>query len=413
MTNEKQEEFERYQQESSLASKQRAKNIVKREDLRVKKFRQGIEKKMVGDLIRVFHHPQNPHAGTTASRQRYRDLGHYSETLVSLVYGTHEEFQRAAGLRDQRGTSALRLQMARAASELSVQEYVDEYVKQDWGWDTKPDGKLKTVAIISDIHSDKMDPMVLRVWLDVLEMIQPDGIMLNGDGLDNVAMSQHPSFPSENVLSFGKDIEFLRNDFWLPSCGTAPHAWKKFNLGNHEHTAIRTMAKTSPQILGLDTMNWATLFDSDRLGIEMCMGSNSMATSKRGERQLILDHKEVLYGCYTVTHGKFTGRNAADLELRRAEMSGTSGHLHRYELFTHKGRSWTISPMAAGFIVGKGYSNDPWTWTMGFLVVTIDTATGRSFTQPVVIYEDGCSFNGRVWRPTQLEKDIREAQWNG
>jgi hypothetical protein len=142
--------------------------------------RERTRKALINDLVRVFNHPNNPYGGWAASRRRYRELGHYPEILVSDLFGTPAEFERAAGLRDQRGTSKVLLATARLHTEREIREYAEEHVLRSSGrWSKKyrETNGVKHVLVGSDFHGQFVDPLALRVFLDVAKDVQPDTIV--------------------------------------------------------------------------------------------------------------------------------------------------------------------------------------------------------------------------------------------
>src|SRR5690349_23336201 len=51
--------------------------------------REHVRALLLKDLMRVYNHPDNPYSGWSASRKRYRELGHFPEILVADLFGTH------------------------------------------------------------------------------------------------------------------------------------------------------------------------------------------------------------------------------------------------------------------------------------------------------------------------------------
>ena len=121
--------FERAKQE---AAEKRAENRKLLKGLLglPEKQKTALRKKLVADLTRVYNHPYNPYAGFAASRKRYRQLGRYPEGMVEAFFGNHEEFQRAANLRDLRGTTTVRNKAARLHTHQQIAKFAQQNVKR-------------------------------------------------------------------------------------------------------------------------------------------------------------------------------------------------------------------------------------------------------------------------------------------
>ena len=89
------------------AKKHRAENKNLIQDIREDAgLASDLKKLLCEDLVRVSEIPREI-LGPSASRQRYRELGHYSTFLVDFLFGMWAEFQRKAGLAPTLATRAL------------------------------------------------------------------------------------------------------------------------------------------------------------------------------------------------------------------------------------------------------------------------------------------------------------------
>lgn len=417
----RQEMLLRYEAELLKASERREASKDLREEYRTNRVkREHTRDLLIKDLIRVFNHPDNPYQGWAASRKRYRELGYFPEIIVSDLFGTHAEFERAAALRDKRGTSKVALLTARLHSEKDIREYAEETVLGSvgrWNKEYRQKQGVKQVLVGSDFHGQFVDPLALRVFLDVAKDVQPDTIVLNGDVVDFPQVSRFSHMPGAGSLSLQGEIDWTRENILRRVREAAPDAAILYVIGNHEHRLIRYLADTAPELASLRCLRWDTLFGIDDYQIEMVFGGNFMAPRQRDRSDNTRRKTHaIIYDSLVVTHGRSIADNAMAAELNRWGMSGTSGHTHRPGIQTRPTHaqphlSWTSTPMMAGFAVGKDYVDGPSGWTMGFGLFTIDCAASIVVPQLVTVYEDFATWNGHVWRPTEKARAIRQKLW--
>jgi hypothetical protein len=275
---------------------------------------------------------------------------------------------------------------------------------------------VKVVVVGSDFHGQMVDPLALRVWLDVLEMVQPDGVVLNGDVVDFPDISRYSQIPGAGSLSLQDEVDYVRNHIMQPTRAAVPDAFITYHIGNHEHRLVRFLSDTAPQLADLRALQWDTLFGVEEFGIEMVFGGNWLAPKKKDQDMNVRRTFKVYYDSFVVTHGESIANNAMAKEIERFGMSGTSGHTHRPGMWTAPNMHnphivWTTTGMMAGHAVGKTYVSGPSQWTMGFCVFVIDPASGCVVPMPVTIFEGFAAFNGRVWRATAEDIKTRLRMW--
>ena len=420
-TDSRRETLARFEQAMLEAAAKQAVNRDLRQKLRGSSaVRDRLRKALIADLVRVHEHPDNPFAGWSASRKRYRQLGHYPEILVADLFGTHAEFERAAGLREARGTAKVKLATARLHTEREIREYAEEHVLRSVGrWQKKYRERtgVKHVLVGSDFHGQFVDPLALRVFLDVAKAVQPDTIVLNGDVLDFPQVSRFTHMPGAGSLSLQDELDYVREKIVRRVREAAPDAALLWTIGNHEHRLVRYLANTAPELASLRSLSWTELLGVDEFEVEMCFGGNFMAPTQRQRADNYRRRTHaVLHDCLVVTHGQSIAQNAPAVEARRWGMSGTSGHTHRpgttwLPTAACPSLSWTSTPMMAGFAVGKDYVDGPSAWTMGFGLFTVDAARGIVSPQLVPVYEDFATFAGRAWEATDKVRAIRQRLW--
>lgn len=372
---------------------------------------------LVADLRRVFEHKDNPFKGFAASRQRYRQLGHFPEILVVDAFGNHEEFLREAGLKDTRNTTRVRNKAALLNTHQGVAEYADRELRRYNNLYRKaPRTERLEVIVGSDFHSWFVDPFALRVFIDTIEMVQPDVVVLNGDVFDFPQISRHRKLPGHFNLNLQDEIDYGREHILKAVRMAAPKAEILFVIGNHEYRLVNYLADTAPEFAALRTLKFGELFGLDEFEIGLVVRQNFLAPYDKLKKRELQENWVIIGETLVATHGISCAKFAADEQLKRYQKSGTSGHTHRPQLITTNSLgtgplSWTSTPMMAGFAVGRDYVSEPSAWQMGFASFSIDTKNKIAVPNLVLVHENYAAFAGRMWEPNAQELARREEQW--
>jgi hypothetical protein len=402
-------ERERFAKAQATAAKRRAANMQRRREIRDSDaLAEDIRQEMVTDLRRVYDHPDNPYRGFAASRKRYRAIGHWPEVLVSDLFGTHEEFLRAAGLKDSRTTHKSNLRGAQIHSAYAVSQYAKAHVLPWRERYAKAEGrKHLEVLVASDLHSAFVDPFALQVFFDCLRIVSPDVVVLNGDVFDFPQISRHPKLPGAFNLNIQQEIDYARNRILRPVREACPDAEVLFVIGNHEHRFVRYLADAAPELACLESMDFAKLFGLDEYEIRLAVRSSFMAPTGSMKRRELAENWHVIGGSYVVTHGTYCGKHSASRQMERFQMSGTSGHVHRPSIASGNSLrtgpiTWMATPMMASHAVGKDYVPEPSQWQMGFGHASISTQTGNVSQSLVLVHDEVAWFAGHEFRATQV-----------
>lgn len=373
---------------------------------------------LIADLKRVFEHPDNPFQGFAASRSRYRQLGHYPEVFVTDFFGQHEEFQRAANLRDTRNTSRTKHKIARLHTAMQIAEYAQQNVLRWANHYPKAKGKRGHLEVVigSDFHSYFVDPFALDVFIDVVKDVRPEIVVLNGDVFDFPQISRHRQLPGHFNLNIQTEIDFGREKIIRRVREAAPDAQIDLVVGNHEYRLVTYLADTAPALASLRTLQFDQLIGLHEFEVNLVCRSNFLAPSKGARKKEQAENWQVIGDCFVTTHGISCARFAAAEQMRRYQMSGTSGHTHRPQLVCDNSLgtgplSWMSTPMMASFAVGKDYVAEPSAWNMGFGVVSILPGKRAVSQQLVTIHPEWASFAGRTWTPSKKVIETRDAQW--
>lgn len=421
--NERQIELDAFEKAVQEASAERDANRKLREQYgKDKKLQSMMRERLIADLKRVFESVANPYRGYAASRQRYRKLGHYPEIMVEDFFGNHEEFQRAAGLRDSRETTKVRNKAARLHTHQQIAEYAQKHVLAHTGlYDrTRKLANKEHVDVVigSDFHSWFVDPFAMDVFIDTIEMVKPDIVVLNGDVFDFPQISRHRQMPGHFHLNLHEERRFGQEQILRRVRNAAPDATIYFLIGNHEYRLVTYLADAAPRLAGLPELEFDTFLGIREFELNLVCQSSFLAPTANARKLDKRDNWLKLFDCYVATHGTSCAKFAADVEMNGAfRMSGTSGHTHRPQIITSNSLgtgaiSWMSTPMMAGFAVGRDYVSTPSSWNMGFGVVSINPKQRLVSQQLVIVHENWASFGGRVWTPTEKALARRKEQWS-
>lgn len=403
------------------AKDERAKNKnILREVREDPGYAEDVKKLLCTDLQRVSEIPREI-LGPSASRQRYRELGYYSTSLVDFIYGMWAEFQRQAGLYDTLHTKTVKRNIAKTARAQDLARYADQHVRPWDGAYDRLNKKKKRLTFLtgSDFHSHYCNPFALRVFQDINKTDRPDGVRLNGDVVDFPSLSTHRNFPGHFPMTVQDEINWAKRELFAPLRKNNPRADIKFIIGNHDVRLVTAMADKGPMFASLDNISFAENFELDKFRIGLVCRTNFLfLTSKQRERD-IAQNWETLFSLdgrilFVWVHGFLCGKDAPLKHARRFMTNGTNGHLHdRHEVsigsYSTGVLDWYQTPcmahpkaVAAGYIMGPVEFS---AWSCGALFTTIDMETGHIHNEAIKVGEEIATFRDRVWRIKDDERD--------
>jgi hypothetical protein len=418
-----QDKQEILQQMMDKAASRRESNVeliskVKKDPKLAKRVRELLCK----DLQRVATVPKQ--LGPSSSRDRYREIGHYSPVLVRYLIGAWPEFQRQAGLAESLGSKQVERNISKTLRAQQVMEYADSNVKP---WDDAYSNLDMTsdevvLQIGSDFHSSFCDPFALRVWFDVMKMEQPHGVRYNGDLVDFPSLSRHRQLPGAFAMSLQQECNFAKDSLLGRARKILPDADIKVVMGNHDIRMVTALADSGPMFLSMDSLKYAELLGLDEHEVGLVCRSTFLNPSAMMRKNDIAQNWETLpdaYGrpFYTTVHGFLTGKGSAQKHALRFGTNGTNGHMHNPE-------STTWGCLATGVVewdqtgvmayppgVGAGYLPGP-TESYGhvttFNIVRLFPKARHVQTTQVKIGETMAYYGGYVWEITEEEQDARE-----
>lgn len=357
-----------------------------------------------------------------SSRSAYRKSGLYSESQIAEIFGTYTEFRRAAGLHT--GRIEAKIQNGRALAE-SCHRTADYAQKEVLRFVGKYDRKLrdkrgeKIAVVISDTHSQFLDPFAWRVAQDVVREAQPDLIVLNGDIVDFPLLSRHRNLPgSASSLNVQSEISFVRNNVFKKLRSLAPDATITWHLGNHEIRLIHYIADRATALASLECLHFSNLFGIEEFEIDLVFGGNFFHPRAADTKDAIRKTYRVYWDSFVASHGVSIAKDAARQELVRFGLSGTSGHTHRPQsvyvpTLACLSANWTSTGMMCSEAVGQHYvASGVSGWTKAFGVAHVNPSK-RIVHQDLVVVDQGwSSWAGRSWTETKTERKLVEAMYD-
>lgn len=382
-----------------------------------------VRAKLCTDLRRVYAIPRDI-LGPSASRRRYRELGYFSEELVTYIIGTWAEFKRQANIEPSLGVKAVERNISKTLRAQQTMEYADKFVKPwDGAYDTLDMRKDRvSLQIGSDFHSKYMCPFARRVWMDVAKAEKPDGIRFNGDGPDFPQLSRHRQLPGHFVLSVQDEIDIWTKFMADSRKAAGSKCDLKWILGNHDVRLITAMADAFPIYASVRTNRFHEQFELDKLKIGLVARSTFLNPSQSARKndisqnwETLLDHEGRPF--WTTVHGFLCGKDAPNAHMRRFMTYGTNGHLHDERvvsggsLATGILRWFQTGCMAWPRAVGAGYIPGPIEatgWGMQFMMAHLYPGTRHVQVESACVGEEIATFRDRVWHITPEEIATRD-----
>lgn len=384
-----------------------------------------VREELCADLRYVFSIPRNI-LGPSASRRRYRELGSYSEELVTYLIGQWEEFKRQAGIEPSLGVKTVERNISKTLRAQQVMEYADKFVKPwDGAYDTLDMTKERVTLVIgSDFHSKFLDPFARRVWLDVLRLrlFKVDGVRFNGDGPDFPQLSRHRQLPGHFALTVQDEIDCWTEFMRQTREAAGPDADLKWILGNHDIRLITALADSFPIFASVRNNRFHELFKLDDLKVGLVARSSFLNPTSQSRAIDIAQNWETLNDAngrpfWTTVHGFLCGKDACLSHMRKFGTNGTNGHLHDERIVSGGSLSTGVTrwfqtgcmawprAVAAGYIPGPVEASG---WGMQFNVVHLYPRTRQVQVESVCIGEDLATFRDMHWVVKPEEQSLRE-----
>lgn len=251
---------------------------------------------------------------------------------------------------------------------------------------------IKRYVVGHDLHFPKVHQPTVDCFFEVVQDLQPDGLILGGDQFDNEEISHHNSnkpFYKERRC-YMRNQELFEKEFLTPLEKLLPKKCEKtWIIGNHDFWQFQ-FVEEHPEFEGL----------IDR--------ESALQLDKRNWEIVPLGHTKKI-GELNVTHGEAlsgTGNQASGYPARKAvELYGSNvltGHTHAPQSFAK------ISPVEQkrkhmGYVnailgnTNPSYlRNRPTSWLTGFSIVEL-FAKGFFNCYTVIVSEGLCSYGGKLY----------------
>jgi predicted phosphodiesterase len=256
----------------------------------------------------------------------------------------------------------------------------------------------QTHVVLSDIHVPYQDRRAQEIVCQVVEDLKPDGLIVNGDGLDFFELSRHNR--GSVALLEGKRIkktwdEGLAFRAELDSAAGSGCKRKEWLEGNHENRLYRWIR----------TDENAVFIDDEGVSIphRLALAPNGWIYKAGYPKKA-----HAFLGKLLVTHGRYCGKYPAARHLEKYQTSCLVGHTHTVQ--TYHGSTWGGQRMAhcAGFLADENseameYADEANNWIKNFTVVHVQ-ASGEFQIVPCTIIKGRLIFNDREYPRKPIRK---------
>ena len=379
-----------------------------------------VKELLCADLRRVAEIPREI-LGPSSSRQRYRELGHYTDALVPFLFGMWSEFQRKAGLAPTLLTRTVQRNISKTSRAQDEANYADEHIKPwDGAYNKLPtSGKPFSLQIGGDFHSRYCNPFAKRVWHDVNRLYSPDGIRYNGDLVDFPSLSTHRQMPGSFPWTAQDEVDWA-TALMAKDRRDNPKADMKFIIGNHDIRMALAMADKGPMYASFRSNSFAEEFKLDELEVGLVCRANFLNPSARHKKADLAENWECLCDAdgvplWTTVHGFLCGKDAPRKHLDRFMTNGINNHLHDRQMVSGGSYAtgvlhWNQAPcMAHPRGVAAEYIPGPVEfagWSCGFAWVTLFPQTRDVHVEWCQVNEEIATFRDRVWKIRQSREGL-------
>lgn len=325
------------------------------------------------------------------TRNYFRNHSQISESTWQKYFGSFLEYKRQAGIILTRQQHALERQIAKHASidhyraaNAERRSYAEKYIKPS-------KGRYKTVVVCSDLHDKHCDPFYLEVLIDTCKRIQPDIIVFNGDVFDLAEFGRYAVDPREYDVVGA--INFVHENIFAPIREVCPNSQIDFISGNHEERLVKHLTDQTQAmkvlLSDLHGFTVAKLLGLDRFQINYIAKSDLSAYNKGDINKEVAKNYKVYYDSF-ICHHFPEGKNLG--------YPGTNGHHHKVHVETKYNELFGSYQWVQ---TGGGHRKDAeycqgTKWSLGFLVVHVDTETRSTVFEPIT-FDDFAVVGGKYY----------------
>ena len=224
------------------------------------------------------------------------------------------------------------------------------------------------IAIISDIHSQFVDPRAFDLFLNIYKDNKFDQLIINGDLCDFPTISSFAhrieTFNPHIVKHYDLDeeLDFIENYILRPLHKTKPKVPIMIRLGNHEKRFVRPIKSNINAIA--EILETSRRRNATRLEDLLHLDKYNATLSYK-----IVD---ILFDKFAVTHGTALNKYRCERYIQEYLMSGCSSHSHqglKFEKTTHIGHIEWVETFCLRTIKNIEYMEEgviP-NWSQGFV----------------------------------------------
>ncbi len=238
----------------------------------------------------------------------------------------------------------------------------------------------KTAVVASDIHFPFEDKDAVNIFLDIVEDMQPDYIVLLGDIADIYELSSYTKNPlREHTLKF--ELEATKK-FFAKLRETCKSSHIFFLKGNHTQRIEKYLAARAPELATLEELKVQNILELKKYNIEYV-------------------HGDLKIGDLVYIHGVKIGSYAGSTAKKNLDSMGISvicGHVHRCAVINKT--TWekcytsiengTLASMSQEYLGGQVPD-----WQQGFTV--INYLDNDFWAEVVQIKNKKTLFRGKVF----------------
>lgn len=325
------------------------------------------------------------------SRNYYRVNGLYSESAWSRYFGTFHEYKRQAGIILTRQQHNMEKHVAKHASVDHYRALSIERLAYEGAYLMPREGRFKKVVIVGDLHDKNVDEFFMDVFLDSIERINPDVIVLNGDIFDLPEFSKYTVDPRDwDVVG---RIKYAHDHILGPIREICPNAQIDFIEGNHEFRLLRHLADATPALRAvlsdLHGMTVASLLGLDKFKINYIAKGNLAAYSLGDQHKEIAKNYKIYFNSFIVSH---------DGSAKNLGFPGVNGHHHKTEveaMYNEHFGCYNWIQHGCGHVLDAEYCHPK--WQQGFVTAICDTETRKTVFDIATFAEDFAIVGGQVY----------------
>jgi hypothetical protein len=329
------------------------------------------------------------HPDTFISRNWFRANSEISDSTWNRHFGTFQEYKRSAGVDLSRQQHLLERQIARHSGHDEISRLNIEKANWTGRYEKPRDTRWKTGIACSDVHDKMVDPFWRRVFMETVERVNPDLVVVNGDLFDLPEFGKYSVDPRE--WDAPGRIQFAL-DFLGDIRAAAPEAQIDLIEGNHEFRLFRHLAEATPALRSvlsdLHGFTIPSLLGIDRYEINFIGNADLKAWTERDMKVELDKNYRVYWESVLACHYP---------DARRLHMPGFGGHHHKHAVWPF----WSVNygacefhQMGCGHRLVASYTHGE-NWHLGFLIFHTDAHTKKTVFEYVPVQDHAVV--GGVW----------------